>query len=375
MSVIPTMPQSKIFTPVTIPTRAGQGLELRNRTVLPPMCQYSIEQRDGVPTSWQLVHLGSHAQGGFGLVIAEAAAVAPEGRISDLDVGIWNDQQATAWKPITEYIRSQGAAAGIQLAHAGAKASTYGWLKELEAVGKTGSLTAADGGWQTLTSSPSELHSLNPAVALTVEQIADSVTDWAAAAQRADQAGFDFIQIHAAHGYLIHQFLSPLTNKRTDQYGGSWENRTRYLREIVQAILAVWPQDKAVGIRFSGDDWVEGGWRIADTTRMAAELYTLGVRAFDLSSAGIGPFKGPSGPGYQIPLAQAVKGALPEDAFVTAVGGITDAVQAEQILVTHQADGVSIGRAALGDPQWPNRAAQRLGASLAAPAQYWRGRW
>lgn len=369
------MPQSKLFAPTTIPTRAGQGLALRNRTVLPPMCQYSIEQRDGVPTAWQLVHLGAHAQGGFGLVIAEATAVAPEGRISDLDVGLWNEQQAEAWKPVTEFIHSQGAAAGVQLAHAGAKASTYGWLKEYDDAGKTGSLAPEDGGWQTLTSTPSDLHGLDPAVQMTEQQIVDSVQDWAAAAKRADQAGFDLIQIHAAHGYLIHQFLSPLANQRTDQYGGSWENRTRYLREIVQAVAAVWPRDKALGIRFSGDDWVEGGWRIDDTVRLAKELYAAGVRAFDLSSAGLGPFRGPSGPGYQVPLAQAVKQALPEDAFVTAVGGITDPVQAEQILVTGQADGVSVGRAALGDPQWPNRSAKKLGAAMASPAQYWRGRW
>lgn len=369
------MPQSKLFSPVTIPTREGEGLTLRNRVVLPPMCQYIIDKQDGVPTPWHLVHLGSMANGGFSLVIAEATAVAPEGRISDRDAGLWNDEQVQAWKPVTEYIRSKGAAAGVQLAHAGAKASTYGWLEDLEAEGKLGSLSEADGGWQTYTSSPSELYGLRPATQMTIEQIRASVQDWAAAAQRADEAGFDMIQIHAAHGYLIHQFLSPLSNQRTDEFGGSWENRTRYVREIIQTVLAVWPKDKALGIRFSGEDWVEGGWRIADTVKLAEEMYTYGVRAFDLSSAGIGPFAGPSGPGYQVALAQAVKAALPQDAFITAVGVITDAAQAEQILVTGQADGVSIGRAALGDPQWPNRAATTLGATKSYPAQYWRGRW
>lgn len=369
------MPQSKLFSPVTIPTRSGTGLTLRNRVVLPPMCQYAITKTDGVPTSWQLVHLGSMANGGFSLVITEAAAVVPEGRISDRDAGIWNDEQVQAWKDINEYVHSQGAATGIQLAHAGAKASTYGWLKELEEADKLGSISDAEGGWETVTSTPSELYGLKPATQMTEAQIKASVQDWAAAARRADEAGFDLIQIHAAHGYLIHQFLSPLSNKRTDQYGGSWENRTRYLREIVQAVAAVWPENKALGIRFSGEDWVEGGWRIADTVKLAQELYTSGVRAFDLSSAGIGAFHGPTGPGYQVPLAQAVKQALPEDAFVTAVGGITEAQQAEQILVTGQADGVSIGRAALGDPQWPNRAAQALGVPKAHPSHYWRGRW
>lgn len=309
------------------------------------------------------------------MVIAEATAVVPEGRISDLDVGLWNQEQVQAWKPITEFIHSQGAAAGVQLNHAGAKAGTYGWLKELEEAGKVGSLSEEEGGWETVSSSPSDVFGLKLAAEMTVEQIADSVKDWAAAAVRADEAGFDLIQIHAAHGYLIHQFLSPLSNKRTDEYGGSWENRTRYVREIVAAIAEVWPQEKALGIRISAEDWVAEGWNIEQTVRLAKELYSLGVRAFDLSSAGIGGYFGPTGPGYQVPLAQAVKSALPQDAFVTAVGAITEAVQAEQILVNEQADGVSIGRAALGDPQWANRAAQQLGASKANPPQYWRARW
>lgn len=369
------MPHSKLFTEFTVPARSGEGLKLRNRVVLPPMCQYSVEKRDGVPTTWHLAHLGSMAHGGYSLVIAEATAVAAEGRISDRDTGLWNDEQAEAWKPIAQYIRAHGAAAGVQLAHAGAKASTYGWLKDLEEAGKSGSISAEDGGWETFTSSPSELYGLKPATAMSVEQIEASVQDWADAAKRADAAGFDLIQIHAAHGYLVHQFLSPLTNKRTDEYGGSFENRTRYLREVIEAVAAVWPENKALGIRFSGEDWVDDGWSIADTVRIAKELYGYGVRHFDLSSAGIGKFNGPSGPGYQVPLAQAVKEALPQDAFVTAVGVITEPMQAEQIVVTGQADGVCVGRAALGDPQWANRSAQELGAPMAFPAQYWRGRW
>lgn len=369
------MPESKLFSPVTIPTKSGEGLTLRNRVVLPPMCQYAIDERNGVPTTWHLAHLGSMAHGGFSLVITEATAVAAEGRISDRDAGLWNQAQVEAWKPVTQYVRSHGAAIGVQLAHAGAKASTYGWLEELEDAGKVGSISAEEGGWDTVTASSSEIFGLKPSTAMSTEQIAASVQDWAAAAQRADAAGFDLIQIHAAHGYLIHQFLSPLTNKRTDEYGGSYENRTRYLREIVQAVAKVWPAHKPLGIRFSGEDWVEEGWGIADTVKLAQELYELGVRAFDLSSAGIGAFHGPTGPGYQVSLAQAVKQALPEDAFVTAVGVITDAIQAEHIVVSGQADGVSIGRAALGNPQWPNHAAQLLGAEKSHPPQYWRGRW
>lgn len=369
------MAQSKLFTPVTIPTRTGPGLQLRNRVVLAPMCQYAVEARDGVPVPWQLVHLGSMAHGGFSLIHTEATAVAPEGRISDRDAGIWNAEQEAAWAKIVDYVHSHGAAAGIQLAHAGAKASTYAWLPEPAKQGKVGSLSAEDGGWQTYTSSPSELYELAPAEAMTAEQIQLSVRDWAAAAQRAEVAGFDTIQIHAAHGYLIHQFLSPLSNKRTDEYGGCYENRTRYLKQVVAAVAEVWPENRVLGIRLSGEDWVPEGWGIADTVRLAGELYELGVRSFDLSSAGIGPFRGPSGPGYQVPLATAVRQALPEDAFVTAVGGITEPVQAEQILVANQADGVSIGRAALGDPQWANRAAKVLDAPPSIPPHYWRGRW
>ena len=374
-SVTLHMADSRLFTPVTIPARTGSGLELRNRVVVPPMCQYAVEQRDGVPGQWQQVHLGSLALGGYSMIITEATAISPEGRISDKDTGLWNDEQVQAWKPITSFVKSQGTAIGVQLGHAGAKASTYGAWAELIAEGKDGSIPESEGGWQALTSSPSELYGLKPAAEMSVEQIAASVQDWAEAARRADEAGFDMIQIHAAHGYLIHQFLSPLSNQRTDQYGGSWENRTRYAREVVQAVLAAWPKDKVLGIRFSGEDWVQGGWDIAQTVKLAEEFYELGVTTFDLSSGGLGAFHGPRGAGYQVPLAQAVKNALPEQAFVTAVGSITDAVQAEHVLVSGQADGVSIGRAALGDPQWANRAAKRLGAPLSFPSPYWRGYW
>lgn len=350
-------------------------MTLANRVTLAPMCQYAIPARDGVPVTWQLVHLGSMAHGGFALLHTEATAISPEGRISDQDAGIWNTEQEQAWAKVVDYVHQHGTKISIQLAHAGAKASTYPWLPAQNEAKQVGSIPLDEGGWQTITSADSELYQLAPAQEMSTEQIQQSLRSWAAAAQRAHEAGFDAIQIHAAHGYLIHQFLSPLSNSRTDEYGGSYANRTRYLKEVVAAIAEVWPAEKVLAIRLSGEDWVSEGWRIADTVQLAGELYEQGVRAFDISSAGIGAFHGPSGPGYQVPLATAVKEALPDDAFVTAVGGITHPLQAEQIIVTGQADGVSIGRAALGDPQWANRAAEQLGAPRSNPQQYWRGRW
>ncbi|MFF5793139.1 tRNA-dihydrouridine synthase [Paeniglutamicibacter sp. NPDC012692] len=368
---------SKLFARATLGTPDGTGLELRNRAVLAPMCQYSITKRDGVPHAWQMTHLGARAAGGFGLVYTEATAVTAQGRISDQDTGIWNDEQAAAWAPIVEFIHSQGAAAGIQLAHAGGKASTYAWLPGHTAAGQRGNLRPRDGGWETIGPSATDVLGLAPATAMTQEQIDASVADWASAARLADAAGFDVVQIHAAHGYLIHQFLSPLTNTRTDSYGGGYDNRTRYAREVIAAVREAWPAHKPLAIRLSGDDWVEGGWRIADTTRFAAEVYELGVTAFDLSSAGIGAYHGPSGPGFQVSLAAAVKAAVP-GAFVTAVGMITEPAQAEQVLVTGAADGVSIGRAALKNPNWPAIAAAELGEpheNIPFPAQYWRANW
>lgn len=370
---------SKLFEPVSLSAPQGPGLHLRNRTTLAPMCQYSVTAKDGVPHAWHLAHLGARATGGFGLVFTEATAVNPEGRISDQDTGLWNQAQAEAWAPIVDFIHTQGAAAGIQLAHAGGKASTYAWLPEEAASGKRGSIGREHGGWETIGPSETTIFGLDSPREMSVEEIRSSVHDWVAAAERADAAGFDIIQIHAAHGYLIHQFLSPLTNKRNDEYGGSYENRTRYAREVIGAVRAVWPAHKPLGIRFSGDDWVEQGWRLEDTVSFAAEVRTLGVSVFDLSSAGIGAYHGPSGPGFQVPLATAVRTALTgTDAFVTAVGMITDPAQAEQILVTHQADGVSIGRAALIQPNWPVVAASALGVhreELPRAAQYWRAAW
>ncbi|MGG5172268.1 NADH:flavin oxidoreductase/NADH oxidase [Pseudarthrobacter sp. J1738] len=377
---------STLFSPVVLSAPAGQ-LELRNRTMLAPMCMYSVEAHDGVPTPWHLVHLGARAAGGFGMVIAEATAVVPDGRISPEDLGLWNDEQVAAFKPIVEFIKNQGAAAGVQLAHAGGKASTYGNVPRFTARDLKGSIPVSDGGWVTVAPSVTTVHGLAESHELTEAEIAESVLAWADAARRADEAGFDFIQIHAAHGYLIHQFLSPLSNTRTDGYGGSFEGRTRYLREVVAAVRAVWPDSKPLGVRFSGSDWVEAGWTIEETSRLTVELSLLGVSVFDLSSGGIGAYHGPTGPGYQVELAHAVKSALAADAaergventsFVSAVGMITTAEQAEQVLVDGQADGVSIARAALKEPNWAALAARELGESVEvtpfAP-QYWRAHW
>ena len=370
---------SLLFEPVTLSAPAGPGLALRNRAALAPMCQYSVTARDGLPHDWHLVHLGARAAGGFGLVFTEATAVVPEGRISDQDTGIWNDLQRQAWGPVVAFIHSQGAAAGIQLAHAGGKASTYPWLPAHAASGSRGTMPYDEGGWQTLGPSETDIFGLASPREMTVAEIEASVEAWAAAAARADAAGFDVVQIHAAHGYLIHQFLSPLTNHRTDGYGGSYANRTRYVREVVAAVRAVWPAHKPLAVRLSGDDWVEDGWRISDTVLLARELRELGVTLFDLSSAGIGPFHGPTGPGFQVPLAAAVKAALAgTDSFVTAVGLITAPAQAEHVLVSGQADGVSIGRAALVQPNWAAVAASELGVArdlLPRAQQYWRAAW
>ncbi len=366
----------RLFETVTLHAPAGPGLKLRNRAVLAPMCQYSVTAKDGIPHAWHQVHLGSRAVGGFSLVHTEATAVSPEGRISDQDTGIWNESQRDAWTPIVDFIHSHGAATGIQLAHAGAKASTYA---ALPAATGSGTLPIDDGGWTTLAPSVTDIHGLAAPTEMSLGQIRSSIDDWAAAARRADEAGFDVIQLHGAHGYLIHQFLSPLTNQRTDEYGGSFENRTRYAREVIAAVRQAWPAEKVLGLRLSGEDWVEGGWRIADTVQLAVTARELGVSTFDLSSGGIGAFRGPSGPGYQIALATAVKEALAgTDAFVTAVGMITTAQQAEQILATGQADGVSIGRAALVEPYWPAIAARELGVDRddnPRAAQYWRAGW
>lgn len=382
---------SLLFDPVTV-----SGVTLRNRVILPPMCQYMVTAKDGVPGPWHLTHLGARAAGGFGMVVAEASAVVPEGRISDQDTGLWNSSQRDAWAPITAFIRSQGAVPAIQLAHAGSKASTW----PAHPGYPDGAIPLDEGGWETL--SPSgvpAVSAVGPTRELTPAQIEDTITAFAEAARRADEAGFDAVQIHGAHGYLIHQFLSPVTNRRTDEWGGSFENRTRFARRVTEAVRAVWPSEKILGIRLSGSDWLEDSWGEQDTVALVRELAGLGLDWVDVSSGGIGDvYQGPKGPAYQVPLAEAVHsgtadlalgagqglaGDQGQDAgarrlFVSAVGAITDPELAESVLTEGRADAVDIGRAALVHPNWPVEAAESLGderyRELMAPA-YHRGSW
>jgi 2,4-dienoyl-CoA reductase-like NADH-dependent reductase (Old Yellow Enzyme family) len=289
---------SLLFEPLTI-----RGVTFPNRIFLAPMCQYSADLQDGMPTDWHLVHLGSHAIGGYGLILTEAASVSPEGRISPEDVGLWNIDQQHAWARINAFLHAQGAATGVQLAHAGRKASTYSPF-----AGPSGSVPAEQGGWTTVAPSAQAFGNYREPVALTTAQIAAVVQDFAAAAARADSAGFDVVEIHAAHGYLVHQFLSPLSNLRTDEYGGDFVGRSRLLAEIVTAVRQAWPDHKPLFVRFSGTDWTQGGWSIEETAQAAALVATLGADFIDVSSGGNVPSADiPIGPGYQVPLAAAVR--------------------------------------------------------------------
>ncbi len=338
------------------------ALQLRNRIVVSPMCQYSSP--DGVPTDWHLVHLGSRAVGGAGLVFTEATSVSPEGCISPDDAGIWNDAQAAAWARIVDFIRGQGAAPGIQLAHAGRKASTDApWRGG-------GPLDPAHGGWTPVAPSAIPFDEGYPVpVALDAAGIAKVVGDFRSAAGRARDAGFGVIEIHGAHGYLIHQFLSPLSNTRTDEYGGPLENRARLLREVIAAVRETWPAPMPLWVRLSGTDWAEGGWDIDECVQLARLLRDDGIDVIDVSSGGTVPHaKIPAGPGYQVPFAARIRR---EAGIHTAtVGMITDARQAEDILQRGDADLIEMAREFLRDPYFPRRAAKELGAAVRVPEQY-----
>lgn len=341
-----------------------RSLSLRNRIVVSPMCQYSAI--DGVPDQWHFVHLGSRAVGGAGAVIAEATAVSAEGRISAHDTGIWNGAQVEAWRPITAFIAGQGAVPGVQLAHAGRKASVWRPWEGGHA------LPAGRGAWQTF--APSAIpfdKDWHVPQALDVEGIRKIIADFRAGAERARKAGFKLIELHGAHGYLLHQFLSPLSNHRTDEYGGSFENRTRLVREVITAVREAWPADLPLWLRISATDWAEGGWNIDESVRLAAELTALGVDVVDVSSGGLVPHvKIPVGPGYQVPFAARIR---QEAGIATgAVGLITEPAQADGIIAGGAADVVLIARASLRDPYFPRRAAQELGATIVAPEQYQR---
>jgi 2,4-dienoyl-CoA reductase-like NADH-dependent reductase (Old Yellow Enzyme family) len=342
-----------------------RGVTFRNRAWVAPMCQYS--STDGLPSDWHLVHLGGLARGGAGLVIAEATAVVPQGRISPQDAGIWNDEQVAAYRRITAFVRSQGAVPGIQLAHAGRKASTYAPSRG------RGSVPVGDGGWETVAPSALPFGSYATPRELTKTEIAALVGDFVAAAQRSLRAGFEVIELHAAHGYLLHEFLSPVSNRRTDEYGGSLLGRARLLLEVTDAVRAVLPATTPLFVRLSATDWVPGGLEVEDVARIATKLARQGVDLIDVSSGGNAPEQQiTAGPGYQVPFARAIRerSKLP----VAAVGLITEPQQAEKVLAEESADAVLLGRAVLREPTWPQRAAHELGADLAWPVQYERAR-
>ncbi|ALX03659.1 NADH:flavin oxidoreductase/NADH oxidase [Aeromicrobium erythreum] len=362
---------SALLEPVTL-----RGVTARNRVWLAPMCQYSCFARDGVPTDWHLAHLVARASGGFGLLLTEATAVVPEGRISPEDTGLWDDAQQEAWGRVVAAVHEQGVPIGVQLAHAGRKASTFAPFADPRAAATgEGSVPVEDGGWETVAPSAVAFPGYATPRALTLEEVRELPARFADAARRADAAGFDAVEVHAAHGYLLHQFLSPLSNQRDDEYGGSYENRVRLVVEVVDAVRAVWPDDKALVVRFSGTDWLDGGWTSAETARLSRELADHGVDLVDVSSGGLLPADITVGPGYQVPLAREVRegSGLP----VGAVGLITDPRQAEEVLERGDADVVLLARAALREPGWPQRAAHELGDPPAGlyPPQYERGVW
>ncbi|MBC6989887.1 NADPH dehydrogenase NamA [Hymenobacter sp. BT491] len=352
---------AKLFSPLRL-----RGLELKNRIVVSPMCEYSSQ--DGFANDWHLVHLGSRAVGGAGLIIFEATAVSPEGRITPDDLGIWKDEHIEMLKRITSFIESQGSVSGVQLAHAGRKASTSSpW--------KGGVKVPEDqGGWQTVAPSALPFSDAYPMpVALDEAGIQKVLDDFRAATKRCLEAGFKVIEIHAAHGYLLHEFFSPLSNQRTDHYGGSFENRIRLLLEVVAAVREIWPTDHPLFVRISATDWTEGGWSIEDSVALANVLKTKDVDLIDASTGGNVPnARIPVGPGYQVEFAARIR---QETGIPTgAVGIITDARQAETILENNQADLIIMAREFLRDPYFPLHAAQELGADVPWPVQYERAK-
>ncbi len=354
---------AQLFSPLKI-----KDLVLKNRIVVSPMCQYSSV--DGFTNDWHFVHLGSRAVGGAGLVITEAAAVSPEGRISPDDLGIWKDEHIEGLQKITTFIKANGAEAGIQLAHAGRKASMASQWKGGQLVSET------TGGWQVV--GPSEIpfnEVYGTPKALSKAEIAQVISDFTLATERAVKAGFSVIEIHAAHGYLIHQFLSPLSNQRNDEYGGSFENRVRLLLEIIASVKQVLPETHPLFVRISATEWAEGGWNESDSIQLVHLLQKAGVDLIDTSTGGnIHNAKIPVAPSYQVTFAQQIKA---ETGILTgAVGLLTSAVQMESILVTGQADVIFLARELLRDPYFPLRAAAELGQKdVQWPVQYERGKF
>jgi 2,4-dienoyl-CoA reductase-like NADH-dependent reductase (Old Yellow Enzyme family) len=339
-----------------------RSVRFRNRICVSPMCQYS--SRDGFANDWHLVHLGSRAAGGAGAVIMEATAVEARGRISPWDQGIWKDEHVEFLSRITAFLREQGAVAGIQLAHAGRKASTR---RPWEG---GGAIPESDGGWLPVAPSAVPFHESDPPPhALTADEIHCVIDAFAAATRRALRAGFQLLELHAAHGYLIHEFLSPLSNRRTDRYGGPFENRIRLALEVVEAARAAWPEELPLWLRISATDWAPGGWTLDDSVDLARRVKELGVDLIDCSSGGLTMAqKIELGPGYQVPFAERIRR---EAGIMTgAVGMITEPRQAEEIVASGKADVVLLARELLRDPYFPLRAARELGEKLAPPAQY-----
>ncbi|EME19851.1 NADH:flavin oxidoreductase/NADH oxidase [Rhodococcus triatomae] len=338
---------SLLFEPLTL-----REVTFGNRIWLSPMCQYSAV--DGVPGDWHLAHLGARATGGFGLVVAEATAVTPTGRISPQDTGLWNEEHTRAWSRIVDFVHARGTRAGIQLTHAGRKASIRRPWDDAQ-----GSIDEADGGWRAVGPGTDAFPGFAAPRALSTGEIAGIVGAFGESARRADQAGFDLLEIQAAHGFLIHSFLSPLTNTRTDEYGGSLESRTRLLSSVVEAVRVWWPAHKPLSVRFSATDWLDGGLTPDDVVAIAQRIVPLGVDLIDVSSGGLLPAEIPLGPGYQVPLAAHIRSGA--GVPVGAVGLVDDARHATRILADDNADVVFLGRAALRDPNWPLRAAKELG--------------
>jgi 2,4-dienoyl-CoA reductase-like NADH-dependent reductase (Old Yellow Enzyme family) len=352
---------SKLFEPLTL-----RSLTFKNRIFVSPMCQYSC--KDGVANDWHFVHLGSRAVGGAALVMVEATGVTAAGRITLGDMGIWNDDQAQALGRIAKFMEGQGAVPGIQIAHAGRKASAQlPWEG-----GKP--LAASAGAWQTL--APSAIpftKDWHTPKAMTAEEIKICVEDFKKAAERALKVGFKVVELHFAHGYLLHEFLSPLSNQRNDEYGGPIENRMRFPLEVAKTVRSVWPEALPVFVRISATDWTEGGWTDDDSVVLAKKLKEIGIDLIDCSTGGnMADAKIPAGPGYQVRFAEKVKreAKIPTGA----VGVITNAVQAEQIISTGLADVVSLAREELRDPYWPMHAAQELNADVKWPVQYERAK-
>ncbi len=352
---------SLLFSPLTI-----KDITFKNRIAISPMCQYSSV--DGFANDWHLVHLGSRAVGGAGLILQEATAVSAEGRISASDAGLYKDEHIEKWKSINAFIHQQGAVAGIQLAHAGRKASVAPPFISGKQIKKK------DGGWQTVAPSAIPMYDYEDAPqALDREGVQKVIDDFKNATIRAVAADYKVLEIHAAHGYLVHQFLSPLSNHRTDEYGGSFENRVRLLLEIVEAVQTVWLPNQPLFVRVSATDWAEGGWNADETVRLCTILKEMGVDLIDCSTGGIAAHaKIPVAAGFQVPFAERIKR---ETGILTgAVGLITEAQQAEDILQNGQVDLILIARASLRDAYFPLHAARELGVDVDWAAQYLRGK-